>query len=189
MNIPSTAQCFKLIQDMDMMDHIIDHSVMVGTVALCLGRHLKKTFPLIDLNLTASAALLHDITKTRSLNTGEIHSQTGCSLMENLGYPEVGDVIRQHVVLDRLHLDEPVSEPEIVNYSDKRVLHDKVVSLDLRLDYIRDRYGTNDRFRSRINQMIKNTKTLERKLFRRLPFTPSGLEQEIDTGIFSQQGS
>ncbi len=164
---------------MDMMEHIIDHSVMVGNVALCLGRHLQKKFPSLDLRLTSSAALLHDITKTRSFDTGEVHSETGCFLMEELGYPEVGNIIRQHVVLDHISMDCPVSEQEIVNYSDKRVLHDRVVSLERRLEYIQERYGSNMEFRSRIERMAEVTRVLESKLFKNLPFRPFELEEEI----------
>ena len=183
MKIPTTSQCFKLIREMNMMEHIVDHSVMVGNVAICLGRHLQQAFPSLDIKLLASAALLHDITKTRSFDTGEVHSETGGLLMEKLGYPEVGNIIRQHVVLDQISLDCPVSEQEIVNYSDKRVLHDQVVSLDRRLEYIQIRYGSNEKFRARIQQMIDATRILEDKLFRNLPFLPSELGGEVVTDI------
>lgn len=179
MNIPTRKQCFQIIHDMEMMDHIIDHSVMVGNVALCLGRALKENCPDLNIELTAAAALLHDITKTRSFATGELHSKTGGTLIKEMGYPEVGDIIRQHVILDHSGPDTPVSEEEIVNYADKRVLHDQVVSLDRRLEYIRVRYGTKQKFRDRIAQMWEMTTGLEDKLFRQLPFRPSQLRERI----------
>ena len=100
MKIPSRDECFKLINDMDMMDHIIDHSVMVSNVARFLCFHLKKVAPNLDVRLATHAALLHDITKTRSFETHELHSQTGGKLLTEMGYPEVGNIIRQHVILD-----------------------------------------------------------------------------------------
>ena len=179
MNIPNRKQCFQIIHDMEMMDHIIDHSIMVGNVALCLGRALKKTSPGLNIELTTAAALLHDITKTRSFATGELHSKTGGALIRKMGYPEVGDIIRQHVMLDHSGPDAPVSEEEIVNYADKRVLHDRVVSLDRRLEYIRVHYGTKHKFRDRIAHMWEMTTGLEEKLFRQLPFRPSQLRDRI----------
>ena len=164
---------------MNMMEHIIDHSVMVSNVALCLARHLQRKFPGIDIRLISSSALLHDITKTRSFDTGEVHSKTGGLLMEELGYPEVGNIIRQHVVLDQISIEGPVLEQEIVNYSDKRVLHDQVVSLERRLEYIQVRYGSDEKLRARIGQMVEATLILEEKLFRNLPFRPSDLEGEV----------
>ena len=179
MKIPSQKQCFALIQTMEMMDHIVDHSVMVGNIAVCLCRHLKKNTPSLNVELTTAAALLHDITKTRSFQTGEVHSETGGELLENMGYPEVGNIIRQHVILDCCKRNAPVSEPEIVNYADKRVLHDKVVPLSKRLEYIQVRYGENKGFQKRIAMMWEMTTALESKLFNLLPFSPSRLPEKV----------
>jgi uncharacterized protein len=179
MNILNREECFRLIHKMDMMDHIIDHSIMVSNVALCLSGILKKKFPEINIELVASAALLHDITKTRSFTTGEMHAETGGLLLEDLGYSEIGDIIRQHVTLDVYTKEAPVSEQEIVNYADKRVLHDQVVSLKKRLEYIEIRYGTNPKFKRRIPIMWKNTLVLETKLFKQLKFRPSQLADRV----------
>ncbi len=177
MNIPSKKQCFKLIKNMTMMDHIIDHSIMVSNVALFLCLKLKKYSPDLDPRLATSAALLHDITKTRSFDTKENHSETGGLMLINLGYPEVGDIIRQHVILDSYQKDSPVSVQEIVNYSDKRILHDKVVSLDKRLEYIRLRYGTNKELKERMKILWINTINLENKIFSQLDIRPDQLSE------------
>jgi len=148
-----------------MMDHIIDHSVMVSNVALFLCSKLLPHSPNLNLELTTTAALLHDITKTRSFETDEVHSETGGDLLTKLGYPEMGDIVRQHVVLDDYDNKHQVSEQEIVNYSDKRVLHDTVVSLEKRLEYIKIKYGQNKEFKERIQSMWKNSLCLEKKIF------------------------
>ncbi|MCG8615032.1 MAG: HD domain-containing protein [Desulfobacterales bacterium] len=183
MNLPSDRECFKIIRKMKMMDHIIDHSVMVSNVAVCLGGYLKKSTPELNLDLVRTAALLHDITKTRSFETGEMHSETGCGLADSLGYPEIGDIIRQHVILDQRMDEGPVSEPEIVNYADKRVLHDRVVSLDQRLAYIKVKYGTNKEFKKRIRQMWEDTLALEEKIFRLMDFSPEELPDRVKPRI------
>ncbi len=175
MKILSRTECFKLIKTMDMMDHIIDHSVMVTNVTLFLCFQLKKKLLGINMELAASAALLHDITKTRSFYTKENHSETGGQLLTDMGYPEIGGIIRQHVLLDSYLTDSPVSEQEIVNYSDKRVLHDRVVSLEERLEYIRIRYGKTIEFETRIRVMIQHTLNLENKIFFHLDITPDDL--------------
>ena len=178
MNIPNREECFRLIHKMEMMDHIIDHSIMVSNVAVCLCRFFKKC-PDIDIKCVISAALLHDITKTRSFTTGEIHSETGGILLTDLGYPEIGDIIRQHVTLDACLKNAPITESEIVNYADKRVLHDQVVSLEKRLEYIKARYGTKPEFKCRVKPMWENALALEKKLFKQLPFHPSELSAWI----------
>lgn len=166
-----------------MMDHIIDHSVMVSNVAVSLGQHLRQSAPQLNIDLVRTAALLHDITKTRSFETGELHSETGGGLLAELGYPEIGEIIRQHVVLDTRRDQGPVSETEIVNYADKRVLHDRVVSLDQRLEYIRVRYASTPDFRKRLRQMWDDTLALEVKIFNRLGFAPEELIRHIRLSV------
>ncbi len=179
MNTPTITECFQLIHKMDMMDHIIDHSIMVSNVALCLCRFLETKSPGINIPVVRSAALLHDITKTRSFSTGEAHSDTGGELLRDLGYPEIGEIIRQHVILDTNTNDNSISEPEIVNYADKRVLHDQIVSLERRLEYINVRYGSKPEFKCRVKRMWKNALDLEKKLFEQLPFIPSQLSELV----------
>ncbi len=173
-DLPDLQYCFDLMRKMKMMDHIIDHSVMVKNVANCMCRQLKKIYPAINSDLVQASALLHDITKTRSFTTGERHDESGGVLLESLGYKEVGSIIRQHVVLDHYNNDNDdiLTEAEIVNYADKRVLHHGVVPLSKRLEYILKNYGRTENFRKRIRTMWENTKGLEKKLFKRLDISP-----------------
>ncbi len=158
---------------MEMMDHIIDHSIMVKNVADCLCTQLKPIYPELNTRLVQVSALLHDITKTQSFTTGERHDESGGRLLKSLGFPEVGDIIRQHVVLDHYNNEqEPVTEVEIVNYADKRVLHHGVVPLHERLEYILENYGKTEAFRKRIKKMWVNTEGLEKKLFKHLDIPP-----------------
>lgn len=101
----------------------------------------------------------------------------------DMGYPEVGSIIRQHVLLDFYKTDSPVSEQEIVNYSDKRVLHDTIVSLDERLEYIHQRYGKTNEFKNRIRIMSQNTLSLENKIFSRLDIAPDQLSAHVTNEI------
>jgi len=186
MNIPSQKKCFELIEQMNMMSHIIDHSLTVANVAYFLSKNLKQRFPEININLVTSAALLHDITKTRSFDTKESHSATGGELLTGLGYPETGDIIRQHIILDSDKMNSSVSEQEIVNYSDKRVLHDQVVLLEKRLSYIHKKYGTQKGFKERIKIMWAKTVNLEKKIFSHLDIKPKELSRNIELRIKRQ---
>lgn len=187
MKIPSQDQCLELIEKMEMMSHIIDHSRMVQRVAKTLTRFLKKDTPHLNLDLILAGAILHDITKTRSITTGEKHAQTGGALLAKIGYPEVGEIVRQHVALDQtydLNLDQEmdhniITEAAIVNYADKRVLQDQVVPLEHRLGYIMERYGTSQRAVERIKIVWKETVVLEQVLFRNLEITPDNLRDHI----------
>ncbi|RJQ53155.1 MAG: HDIG domain-containing protein [Desulfobacteraceae bacterium] len=179
MQLPTRAECFDLMRKMDMMDHIRDHSVQVCRVAIALASPLQNDPNPPDLRLLEAATLLHDITKTRAFETGENHAATGAQLLIELGFPEVGHVVRQHVQLDSYLLTGVLTEAEITNYSDKRVLHDQVVPLSQRMVYIMDRYGKTEANRNRISSLWEKTKALEERIFKRLPFQPEELSQRI----------
>lgn len=176
MKIPCKKTCYEIIRSHCMMDHIIAHSKMVHDVAEMLCRYLAVKHPNINSELSTSAALLHDITKTRSFATGEKHAETGGELLESLGFPETGDIIRQHVILDCYDSTADVNEAEIVNYSDKRVLHDRVVSLEERLDYIREHYVTDKKFIKQFKLLRDKTFELEDKLFTCIDLEPNDLQ-------------
>ena len=173
--VPTKAQCYQMMCEMKMMDHIVVHSMQVCRVAIYLTDYLVGQHTHLNANLIRSAALLHDITKTRSFNTGEDHALTGSQFLTDRGYPEVGDLVRQHVVLDEYAATKIPAEAEIINYADKRVLHDEIVDLDRRLDYILERYAKKAEHRKRIYLLWEKTKYLENRIFSDLPFSPQDL--------------
>jgi putative nucleotidyltransferase with HDIG domain len=179
MKIPTKEQCYQLICETRMLDHIVIHSLQVCRVATFLTGQLNKLENRLDYNLIQAAALLHDITKTRSFKTEENHALTGAQYLSDRGYPEVGNLVRQHVRLDEYFSGQVIREAEIINYADKRVLHDEIVSLDARLNYILERYAKETEHRERIHLLWQKTNDLEQRIFALLPFAQADLTQFI----------
>jgi putative nucleotidyltransferase with HDIG domain len=164
---------------MQMRSNIVDHSRQVCRVAEFLSDYLIAAEVPLNRPLVTAAALLHDITKTRSLKTGENHAATGAAYLAELGYLRVSEIVRQHVALDHYRENGLPSEAEVVNYADKRVLHDAVTDLKARMTYIQARYGTTRQQRHRIATLWQATLGLETRLFTRLPFRPETLLDEM----------
>ena len=179
MKIPTKDQCYQMMGEMKMMDHIVVHSLQVCRVATFLTEHLTQQRYGLNFDLIQSAALLHDITKTRSFETREDHALTGGEYLADRGYAEIGDLIRQHVKLDKYSDTGTISEAEVLNYADKRVLHDEIVGLDRRMDYIVERYGETPAHRERIHMLWQKTKDLGDRIFGVLSFAPGDLNQLI----------
>ena len=179
MQIPTKEQSYQLMCEMQMLDHIVVHSLQVCRVASFLTDHLRNQQIYLNYDLIQATTLLHDITKTRSFQTKEDHAHTGGKFLTDQGYPEVGELVRQHVRLDEYFTDKMFREVEIINYADKRVLHDEIVSLETRLNYILDRYAKKPEHRERIHMLWKKTKGLEDRIFSFLPFAPDDLNQFI----------
>lgn len=180
MRIPTQEQCFLLMCDMKMMDHIVLHSMQVCRVATFLTEHLNSRQNRLNHDLIRAAALLHDITKTRSFKTEENHALTGGQLLAEQGYPEVGDLVRQHVRLDEYPDPATLGEAQILNYADKRVLHDRIVSLDKRLDYILEKYGKLPEHQERIRWLWDKTLVMEAEIFSDLAIVPRDLNRLLN---------
>jgi len=170
--IPPENQCLHLLHTVNMPEHIKVHSRRVCQVALVLTDGLIAAGIDINRKLVRASALLHDITKPRSFETGENHAQTGGDYLFALGFPEVGDIVRQHVVLDSYFAGATPNEAEIVNYADKRVLHDRVVPLNDRMRYILERYAKTAQRQELFMEIWDKTRVLEKRLFSYLAFHP-----------------
>ena len=180
MKLPTKDECYQLMCEMEMMDHIVVHSMQVCRVATVLAENLTPAGIRLNFDLIRAAALLHDITKTRSFKTQENHAQTGGHYLSELCYAEVGSLVRQHVRLDAYPTVVSISEAEIINYADKRVLHEKVVSLDKRLEYILEKYAKIVEHRQRIHQLWEKTMKIEDEIFDTLSFYPDDLNHQIN---------
>jgi uncharacterized protein len=174
--LPTYSDCLALIAAHGMLPNIREHSVRVMQVADLLGRALVAAGFELHLPLISTGALLHDIGKTACLGTDLNHAHLGADILLPLGYPELAQVVREHVRLEDGAADpRPLREAEVVNYADKRVLHTRVVSLAERFADLKERYGRTPSALVRIAAMAVKTQVLEEKLFAPLHLTPLDL--------------
>jgi uncharacterized protein len=174
--IPSRTDCLALMEQYNMLLHIREHSLLVTEVALRLGASLEEAgFPL-DLPLIEAGALLHDIGKTPCLGTSRNHAEWGAQIVTDVGYPEVADLVREHIIVASDGGNPTlIREAELVNYADKRVLHTQVVTLAVRFADLRERYAKSREARHRLAALEEKARRLESKLFSHLDFTPADL--------------
>ncbi len=192
--IPNREACLKLMDQYEMLDNIMNHSIEVAKVALFLSMELNKKGQRIDLALVEAASLLHDLTKTECLKTKEDHAQTGYQLLKRIGYEDVGKIVAEHIHLSLKEDPLWVSEKEVVNYSDKRVQHDRIVSLEERFRDLKDRYVKNQRIFELFEQLEKETFEIEVKIFSILGIDPKDLQRLQGEGegrieVYRQDGS
>jgi uncharacterized protein len=159
-----------------MLPHIREHSLLVRAVALKLGTSLREAGLPLHLPLIEAGALLHDLGKTPCLGTSRNHAEWGAQMVISVGYPEVAQIVREHIIV-ALDGGDPavIREAEIVNYADKRVLHTQVVTLAARFADLRERYAKSAEARRRLAALEEKAHRLETKLFSYLDFTPADL--------------
>ncbi len=165
--VPSVEECRRLIAEHGMLPNIIKHSEQVMRVAASIVDDLEDGTT-VDRGLTVASALLHDITKTRALETKERHDESGGALVRALGMECVAEIIEQHVYLKDFDPEGPLLEKEIVYYADKRVMHDTVVSLDERVEDLVRRYGTTPERVALIRKNLEYARVVEAKIERRM---------------------
>ena len=167
--IPDDATCFSWWERFDMMDHIKAHSLQVAAVATDLAEQAVAAGHDASVSAVRASALLHDIAKTYTIRHGGNHAQIGgawtAALTKN---PVIAQGVMHHVHwpftrdLDRDLL------PLLVCYSDKRVRHNEVVTLNERFDDLIERYGHTEYIRDRIRENLADSLELEQQLERYL---------------------
>ena len=176
MMIPSRDECLVLMSQCGMLENIVSHSLEVARVALFISAGLNRKGQRIDLGLVEAASLLHDLAKTECLKTKDDHARRGCQVLEEMGYGRVGDVVAQHIWLEKSGDLSCVSEEEVVNYADKRVMHDRIVSLEERFSDLKARYGLNPRAMDYLERLQKEVYGVEDKIFFILQIDPNDLQ-------------
>ncbi|MEW6595511.1 MAG: HD domain-containing protein [Thermodesulfobacteriota bacterium] len=174
--IPSLRQCFELMDEYRMLANIRDHSLLVARVAGLVAENLARRGVAVSVELAVAGALLHDIAKTACLDCDGNHAAMGSEICRRHDYGEIAGIVAEHVLLRDGLAPGCCREKEIVYYADKRVLHDRVVGLDERLDYILARYGRNDaRLHGLIRENFLLCRQVEERIFALLPWRPAEL--------------
>jgi len=180
--VPSVDQCYTLLNKYHVPDHIIQHSEMVCKVAVFLADELNNQGGNLSIPEVKAAALLHDITKMEGIKTHQDHAKTGKELLHKRGFKRIGEIVAEHITLQEGRNIRSISEEELINYSDKRVMHATVVTLPKRFADLQERYGFKDldtKIINRIRMLESETYKLENKIFSQLNFTPEELSSLI----------
>ena len=161
--IPSREECSELMALHSMRPNIVEHSIQVMHVSLAIADNLKNGVA-VNRDLVIAGALLHDITKTRSLKTNERHDISGGELLREMGFTSTAEIVEQHIAFQDLNTQGRLEEREIIYYADKRVTHDKIVTIEERVHYLIQRYGNTEEIRSRILQNKNLVLAVESKI-------------------------
>ena len=168
------CKAISLLYSYNVPEHIIIHSYKVTKVAWIISSELFEHDVSVDKELVLYASLLHDITKYDSiLNKDEDHSVTGGIFLRNLGFENIADIVENHIILKEQ--GDFILEKKIVYYSDKRVMHDKVVPLKIRYDDLLVRYSKSIYSESMIIKGFERAKNIEDEIFQELDFSPEYL--------------
>lgn len=170
--VPTDEECLCLWDAFGMLPNVRAHSLLVACLATSLAELAREAGLPVEVTAVRAAALLHDLAKTYTIRHGGNHCQLGGAWVQALtGNASLAQGVVHHVSwpgeLDlRTHF-----LPLAIIYSDKRVKHNQIVTLETRFDDLLVRYGQTEYIRSRINQSFQQAAAIERALATTLGIT------------------
>ncbi len=163
--IPDDTACFALWDTYDMRDNVRAHSLLVADMAQAVAQlALDKGYDICIQSVRASA-LLHDIAKSYTIDHGGSHAQIGASwVIEATGNRLLAQGVAMHVYWPWDLPKNVCALPFFVIYADKRIMHQKCVSLEERYEDLLTRYGTTEEHRIGITVSYEQGKNIESAL-------------------------
>lgn len=161
--VPDDAECTRIWDRYAMPDHIRAHCTQVARVATHLAVLAHEAGLTVNVAAVRASALLHDIAKAYTIHYGGNHSQLGASwVMDETGNPALAQGVMHHVFWPFASELPRDLLPLAVIYGDKRVAHDRIVSLNERFADLIRRYGRTEAIRERIAYTHEQALDVER---------------------------
>jgi putative nucleotidyltransferase with HDIG domain len=180
--VPDDETCFQLWREHAMPEHIGTHSLMVACIATNLATWASRQGLAVSVQEVRAAALLHDLGKAYTITHPGNHCQIGASLvMQQVGSPAIAQGVIHHVHWPGELNVERHFLPLAVLYADKRVVHDRIVSLRDRFEDIISRYALSFERMQKIYRSHARVRALE-KLF------TQSLEVDVNAYPFDRRG-
>lgn len=172
--VPSVDDCTALWERFAVPEHIQKHCQKVAHVATSLAKRAVECGMPNQIAAVQASALLHDVAKMYCVDYGGSHAQEGAAwVLEATGNHLIAQGVMHHVWWPwDIDLDAHFL-PLAVQYADKRVRHDSIVSIDERFSDLMVRYGSTDLRQEYITASRLQADNIERALSARLEWNLS----------------
>jgi putative nucleotidyltransferase with HDIG domain len=163
-NLPTIEEVEQLWDDYHVPQNVRGHMKAVAKVAVFLAKKLKEKGIHVDVGLVERSALLHDLLRAANFENfdmqkdadaddiefwkqlkhkyGNMHHGEAAAGILKEKYPEIAEAVAGHTIDNvKDNLLEAPWAAKIIAYSDSRVIHDRIVSLDERKEDSRKRHG------------------------------------------------
>ena len=177
MKLPTKEYCFEILKEHEVPQNIIDHSLRVTSIAVCLAKKLVEKGIKIDVDVVERASLLHDLDKIQTLHDFNTHGVVSREILSKKGYAELGKIVNAHRAEDIKDGLVETWEEKVVNYADKISQNDKIVSLSERFEYGRKKYPHLSTPEHRGTEKL--VKEVEDEIFSHLDFDACELEEKM----------
>ncbi|MDR1126149.1 MAG: HDIG domain-containing protein [Deltaproteobacteria bacterium] len=164
---PDQKACLALWDRYGVPEHIRNHSRQVTRVMLDAGELLRNRGRDLMPPYLLAGGLLHDLAKMYTIKHGGDHAQLGAAVvLRETRNPLVAQMVYHHVGWPwRVDItNDHALHVLLAGYADKRVQHDRIVSLEERFADLLERYGKTERSRNSLAHAFLQAKEIETKL-------------------------
>jgi molybdenum cofactor cytidylyltransferase len=159
-DLPTAEECRVLMTQVAQVPEAVwRHCQATARVAAALAAAAKRSGALLDTELVRSAALVHDIAKTRAG-----HAAAGATQLAALGFPRVAAV--------GVHMDiatnprQPLDEAQLVFLADKLLEGERLAGLEARQKRKLAKYGTDSQAKAAIDRRFQAARWIQAKVER-----------------------
>lgn len=165
--VPDEAECIRHWDECAMPDHIREHSRLVGEISrdIALVAEEQGVVKPGFARVVYASGLLHDLAKMYCVEHGGNHAQLGAAwVLDRTGSPAIAQGVLHHVWWPFPVDPTKYFLPLAVQYADKRVAHQSIVSLGARFTDLIERYGKTELARERIGMSHEQGQAIEHTL-------------------------
>lgn len=142
----------------DIPINIREHCKKVCIISQQIASALNCRGLNLDIELIKCGALLHDIAKG-----GKFHAKVGKEILTSYGFSNIGSIIGEHMDI-RVRPKGTVSEEEVVYLSDKIVKGTRIVTIEERINMVKERFQGNEEAINSAILRIENAKIIKEKI-------------------------
>lgn len=186
--------------------HIQNHCGQVTKVAMYIAKKMKKKGIKIDLQNLKISALLHDLLRVCDIQNFHVktfgktnsrekkiwlkirekygkmgHEEAAYRILKEKGEKTIGEIIRKHKFSTLLSAATAPKtwEEKLLYYSDKRVIHERITTINERLHDGRIRYAKTPEEEKKSRSIESKLLELEREIFKIIGEHPDNLIKKI----------
>ena len=160
-NKPDSEELDIILQQHAVRRESVDHGRFVAKIALKIARELNKKDADLDEKLIEASALLHDVLKGKA-----DHAVQGGRLLSELGYPEIGKIIANHMDGKMKISPNSFSELEVVFLADKLAHIDRFIAPQDRRRVVEEKFINEPILLAQAIERLQVTELLVEKLER-----------------------
>jgi probable phosphoglycerate mutase len=158
-DIPSADECRALMIRHSVSQKVIDHCLAVADLAGQMANAMNAAGCRLDIELTVSAARVHDLAKGCPR-----HAAEGARILREMEFSRVADIVAVHMD-HTVERGAPVTEAEVVFLADKWIQDDRKVGMEERFQAKLLKYGADSEacreIRRRLGNAIEAQKRIE----------------------------